>query len=69
MQTAVQCLKPRLRDRSGTVVTVLYFQLYDDSIHKVCDLLLDFQVLLTYSTISMQFTGKPVSENSGRRDL
>lgn len=51
MQTTIQSLKERLRERSGTAVESMYLQLYDDSNNKVCDLLDDFRPFGYYSPL------------------
>ena len=51
MQTTIQSLKERLRDRSGTAVESMYLQLYDDSNNKVCDLVDDFRPFGYYSPL------------------
>ena len=49
LQTTIEALKERLRDRSGTAVESMYLQLYDDEDNKICDLLEDFRPLGYYS--------------------
>lgn len=51
MQTTIEAIKERLRDRSGTSVESMYLQLYDEANHKICDLLDDFRPLGFYSPL------------------
>lgn len=49
LQTTIERLKERLRDRSGTAVESMRLQLYDEDNNKICDLLEDFRPLGYYS--------------------
>lgn len=49
MQTTIEAVKERLRDRCGTAVESMYLQLYDDDNNKVCDLNEEFRPLGYYS--------------------
>jgi tubulin-folding cofactor B len=49
MQTTIEAVKERLRDRCGTAVESMYLQLYDDEGNKICDLNEDFRPLGYYS--------------------
>ncbi len=51
MQTTIERVKEKLRDRCGTPVESMSLQLYDDTNTKVCDLIDDFRPIGYYSPL------------------
>lgn len=49
LQTTIEAVKGRSRDRCDTAVESMHLQLYDDDNNKICDLLEDYRPLGYYS--------------------